>query len=111
MINQITIPYINGTHQALSYVGGGARVRINWYITKDNEYYKENGINYKEQTTYSHKGKDPATFRQYFNTYAPFGDGTTNPTTYLVAVVKTLIKNDLIPSTVNIDEPMNKYIK
>ena len=111
MFEEITIPYINGTDQALSYPEGGARVRINWYITKDNEYYKKNGINYKEQKSYSHKGKDPATFRQYFNAYAPFGDGITNPTTYLVSVVKTLIANNLLESTVNIDEPMNKYIK
>jgi hypothetical protein len=109
MINQITLPYINGTAKSLNYDGGVRR--INWYIIKDNEYYKKNGINYKEQTSYSHKGTNPPTFRQYFNTYAPFGDGNTNPTTYLVSVVKALIANNLIPSTVNIDEPMNKYIK
>jgi hypothetical protein len=109
MINQITLPYINGTAKSLNYDGGVNR--INWFIGKDNEYYKANGINYKEQTSYSHSGTNPPTFRQYFNTYAPFGDATTNPTTYLVAVVKTLIANNLIPSTVNIDEPMNKYIK
>jgi len=109
MVNQITLPYINGTAKSLNYDGGVRR--INWYIAKDNEYYKKNGISYKEQTSYSHKGTNPPTFRQYFNTYAPFGDASTNPTTYLVSVIKTLIKNDLIPSTVNVDEPMNKYIK
>lgn len=109
MINQITIPYINGNAKSLNYEGGTKR--INWYIDKDNEYYKKNNINYKEQTSYSHTGSNPPTFRQYFNTYAPFGDGNTNPTTYLVAVIKALIKNGLIPATVNIDEPMNKYIK
>jgi hypothetical protein len=109
MINQVTIPYINGTAKYLNYDGGVRR--INWYIVKDNEYYKKNGINYEEQTSYSHKGTNPPTFRQYFNTYAPFGDGNTNPTTYLVSVVKALIANNLLPSTVNIDEPMNKYIK
>lgn len=109
MIDQVTLPYINGTNKSLNYDGG--TVRINWFIAKDNEYYKANGIKYKEQTSYSHSGTKPPTFRQYFNTYAPFGDGNTNPTTYLVSVVKALIANNLLSSTVNIDEPMNKYIK
>jgi hypothetical protein len=108
MFNDITIPFINGTAKSLNY--DGATVNINWYIDTDNNEYKKYNINYKELESYSHKGKDPATFRQYFNQYAPFGDGNNNPTTYLISVIKTLIYKKLLPPTVNIDEPMNIHI-
>jgi len=110
MMNSI-IRLFNGNDVRLNYDTGTKW--INWFIDKDNNWYKDNNIPYKpiskSMPNYSSKNGKPPTFRQFYNIYAPWGDGGNNPTTYAGNVAYTLGK--ALSKKVNVDDAILNYTK
>lgn len=104
-IDNVIIPYINGTITTLTYPG--ATININWLKDEDNAYYKKSGITYKELSSYSYTN-GPPTFRQFFNAYAPKCDTKTDPIGYAANVVKTF--ENYFGKKINIDEPVKNVL-
>jgi len=109
MMNSI-IQLFNGNDVRLNYDTGTKW--INWFIDKDNNWYKDNNIPYKpiskSMPNYSSKNGNPPTFRQFYNIYAPWSDGN-NPTTYAGNVAYTL--GIALNKKVNVDDTILNYTK